>query len=183
MAVAISVVHIIWPDLKIDAITLTLVILAIVPWMAPIFKSLEFPGGWKLEFQEELARVRQEAEVAGLIDSRSMKNNVEYGFMEIAESNPGLAMAGLRIEIEKSLKAIAKHEGIEFKRYGINFLIRGLYEKQIISNQEKAALADIIGTLNRAVHGEELDYHATLWVIDIGPQILSSLNKKIVKAS
>jgi hypothetical protein len=40
------------PDLKIDAITITLLFIALVPWLSPLFKSLEFPGGWKIEFKE-----------------------------------------------------------------------------------------------------------------------------------
>jgi hypothetical protein len=38
---------------------LTLLIVATVPWLAPLFKSLELPGGWKVEFQE-LRKAAQE---------------------------------------------------------------------------------------------------------------------------
>jgi len=52
IALTILAIHLIWPDLKIDATTLILLIIAVVPWLAQTFKSLEFPGGWKIEFQE-----------------------------------------------------------------------------------------------------------------------------------
>jgi hypothetical protein len=44
--------HLVFPNIQIDQITVTLFIVAIVPWLSSIFKSLEFPGGGKLEFQQ-----------------------------------------------------------------------------------------------------------------------------------
>lgn len=178
-SIAIAIIHIVWPSLRIDAITLTLVIVAVVPWLAPLFKSLELPGGLKFEFQE-LERVKQEAKAAGLIDGTIPKKAPSYTFLDVAESNPELALAGLRIELEKSLRALAEQEDVMSERHrGVTFLMRDLHQKQIISNQEMSALADMVGTLNRAVHGQDLDHRATQWVIDIGPQILDSLNKRL----
>ena len=178
-SIAIAAVHMIWPDLKIDAVTLTLVIVAVVPWLAPLFKSLELPGGLKFEFQE-LERVKQEIKAAGLIDGTPPEKASSYTFLDVAESNPELALAGLRIELEKSLRTLAEQQGLASERYrGVGFLMRDLHQKQVISDQEKAALADMIGTLNKAVHGQDLDHRATQWVIDIGPQILDSLNARL----
>lgn len=59
VSLAIVVVHLRWPQLKIDSITLTLLVVAAVPWLAQLFKSLELPGGWKFEFQE-LRKVAQD---------------------------------------------------------------------------------------------------------------------------
>src|SRR3990172_7427214 len=57
-ALLIALVHLIWPNLNIDAITVTLLFVALVPWLSSIFKSLEFPGGWKIEFQEIKEQVK-----------------------------------------------------------------------------------------------------------------------------
>ncbi len=181
VAIVIAVIHVVYPGIEIDTVTLMLVILAIVPWITPLFKSLELPGGFKFEFQE-LKKVEQEAKAAGLIDKTIVKDQKEYSFLDIAATNPELALAGLRIEIEKSLRALAKQKRITSEKHGgIMLLMRDLHQRQIISNRERAALADIVETLNRAVHGRELDYRTTQWVIDIGPQILNSLNERIVK--
>lgn len=51
-AIVIALIRLILPNIKIDAITITLLFIAVVPWLSPLFKSLEFPGGWKIEFQE-----------------------------------------------------------------------------------------------------------------------------------
>lgn len=52
VAIALTLAHLFFPEVRIDAITVTLVIVAAVPWLSPLFKSLEFPGGLKFEFQE-----------------------------------------------------------------------------------------------------------------------------------
>jgi hypothetical protein len=70
-ALAVMVAHLAWPNLRIDAITLGLLILAIIPWLAPLFKSIELPGIGKFEFQElkrEVARKGEEvAALAGRV--------------------------------------------------------------------------------------------------------------------
>ena len=44
-----AVAHLHWPDAKIDAITLALIILAALPWVAILFEEIELPGGWKFK--------------------------------------------------------------------------------------------------------------------------------------
>ncbi len=182
-AIGVGVIHIIWPNLNIDAISLSLIILAVIPWLAPLFRSMELPGGIKFEFQE-LERVQKEAKAVGLVSDQPTKNKYKYPFLEIAETYPQLALASLRIELEKSLKALAMKtkvacsECVNHKGHGVSSLTRDLFHKGVISAQEKAVLEDMIGTLNRAVHDEELDIRAAQWVIDIGPKILDSINSK-----
>lgn len=50
-AIAIAIIHMVWPTLVIDAATVALVVAAILPWLAPIFKKLKVVG-LEVEFQE-----------------------------------------------------------------------------------------------------------------------------------
>lgn len=52
-AFILIIVHLFWPSVIIDSATLLLVVVAVVPWLIPLFKSLELPGGWKFTFQEQ----------------------------------------------------------------------------------------------------------------------------------
>jgi hypothetical protein len=63
VALIAAVAHLLRPDLSIDGVTLGLLVLAILPWLAPFVKSLELPGGWKIEFQE-LKKATEEARSA-----------------------------------------------------------------------------------------------------------------------
>jgi hypothetical protein len=58
-ALLAAAVHLIWPTVKIDAVTLVLVGLAVAPWLAPIFKSIELPGGLRFEYQQIQRQVRE----------------------------------------------------------------------------------------------------------------------------
>lgn len=51
------VVRLIWPDLKIDVVTLGLLALFILPWLTSIVESTEFPGG--VESQVSRCTVRR----------------------------------------------------------------------------------------------------------------------------
>jgi len=41
-----------YPTIKIDAISVGLIIIAFLPWFSELIESAEFPGGWKIKFKE-----------------------------------------------------------------------------------------------------------------------------------
>lgn len=51
-AVALAVVHAVWPSLKIDSVTLVLLIVALVPWIGGFVDKIELPGGVNLQLRE-----------------------------------------------------------------------------------------------------------------------------------
>lgn len=51
-AVLLLIIHLVWPQLQIDAVTLGLALFAALPWLPAILESAELPGGWKVEFRE-----------------------------------------------------------------------------------------------------------------------------------
>ncbi len=180
-AIVIAIVHLVWPDLSIDGITLALFVVAVLPWLAPLLKSLELPGGWKVEFQE-LQKIKNDAAKAGLLEASAIKGVAEeaYSFKQILDQDPNLALAGLRIEVEKRLRKIAEVNGIEMKRPSVYQLLRILTKEQLLSPEESSVLADMNNLLNSAVHGAKIDQRTAEWAIEIGAELLSSLDKKTV---
>ncbi len=154
---------------------MTLLVIAVLPWLAPIFKSLEFPGGWKVEFQE-LQKAAERAEKAGLLAAQAVPPATEFVFQQLAESDANLALAGLRIEIEKRLNSLAEKHGIESRSRGLGQLLRALTQKQALSPEASATLADMTGLLNSAVHGASVDPRATNWAMSVGPRVLKALD-------
>lgn len=177
-ALAIALTHVLWPGLSIDAVTLTLLVVAILPWLAPIFKSLQFPGGWKVEFQE-LQKAAERADEAGLLAAAPAQAAPEFTFQRVVEEDPNLALAGLRIEIEKRLVRLAESRHIEFRNRGIAALLRVLAEHRVLESNARSVLADMTGLLNSAVHGATVDPRATDWAIDVGPRLLQALDDLI----
>ena len=177
-ALAIALVHVVFPGLAIDAVALVLIVAAVVPWLAPLFKSVQIPGGWKVEFVE-LQRVAAEAGDAGLLSSAPAAAQVEYAFQSVAERDPNLALAGLRIELEKRLVRLADAHDVGTAMQGMGRLLRDLARRGILTEDEESVLSDLVHLLNAAVHGASVDPRATEWAMDVGPQLIQSFEEKL----
>ncbi len=181
-AILVALGHIIWPQLAIDAVALALIIIAILPWLAPLVKSLELPGGWRVDFQD-LEKAASRAESVGLLAAKQSEKESSFSFQSIATRDPNLALAGLRIEIEKRLSSLAEIYGLNERRgLGIGQALRALTQAKVLTNEEMSILADMVNLLNSAVHGAQVDSRAATWAIDVGPRLLTSLDERILEA-
>lgn len=181
VALMVAIIHVAFPDLTIDAITVFLLVVALLPWLIPLIRSLELPGGWKVEFQE-LEKAKNKAEKAGLLSNKAKQAKTpSYSFESILDKDPNLALAGLRIELEKRLVQIAKLNKLNVSKASINQLLRLLNQEKILTSEESSALSDMSGLLNAAVHGADVDKRATEWAMEVGPKVLHSLDGKIEK--
>lgn len=179
-ALTIMLTHILFPALKIDSIALILLVISIIPWVAPLFESLEFPGGWKLKFSD-FKNAEDKAENLGLLIKEPKVNQKQYAFQLVANHDVNLALAGLRIEIEKRFIDIAQSHNIILPKAGLGQLLQILKSKQIISSETVSLIADLAGLLNSAVHGATVDPRAADWAVSVGPQLLNALDEKIKK--
>ena len=175
-ALGLALIHLLFPSLAIDAITLGLLAVAIVPWIAPLIKSLELPGGWKVELQE-MYQVSARAQDAGLISAEPGIPAPEHSFQLVADRDPNLALAGLRIEIERRLLRLAEQHQIPLRSRGIGTILRELDKRGVVTSDQRSVLSDLVGLLNSAVHGAEVDRRASEWAMQIGPGLLQSLDK------
>ena len=177
-AVILAFLHMIYPNLSIDMITLALVLIAILPWLQPLIKSVELPGGFKVEMQE-LNNATEKAEAAGLLAKQPLRQNMALSFISVAQTDPILALAGLRIEIEKRLRGISETHGIPDKKLGVRRLTVQLGEHSVLTPQQISILNDLIVLLNNAVHGGDVPPEAAKWAIEIGPRLLASLDEHL----
>jgi hypothetical protein len=177
-ALVLALVHILFPKIAIDGVALVLIVIAVVPWLAPLFKSLELPGGWKVEFQD-LQKVAAKADDAGLLSRAAAAPHTEYAFQAVADRDPNLALAGLRIELEKRLVELCEQHGIGTTMQGMGRLLRELAKIGVLNPDEEAVLADLVHLLNAAVHGAEVDPRATEWAMDVGPQLIQAFEEKL----
>ncbi len=174
-ALAIALVHIRWPDLPIDAITLGLIVIAVVPWLAPYFKSLEFPGGLKVELRERLEKAANLAEQAGILaPPANIAVTAHASASPILYSDPNLALAALRIEIEKRLRTLAEKNNLPIKN--LSKMLYDLTERNVLGKDAYYALQDMIKVLNRAVHGARVNPDAAHFANTIGPRLLKHLD-------
>ena len=109
-AIILLILHLLVPAAAIDAITITLFLIAIIPWMSPIFKSIKLPGGFQIDYQE-LKEISKELDNSDLIAEPNQEPPT-YETNTIESLNPTLQLANLRIEIEKRIRHFAELYGI-----------------------------------------------------------------------
>jgi len=174
VAVAGVAIHIWLPAVAIDAVTLTLLAIAVVSWLAPLFKAIELPGGVKVEFAE-LEKARDEAESAGILVTAPAKPEIRAATAVLSTDDPNLALASLRIELERRLRQIAERNGVVVKQHSVGALLRELQKRELLSHGQSSILADLLPSLNAAVHGASVDPRASAWAREVGSQLLAGL--------
>jgi len=179
VALCIAAVRIIVPNLTIDATMLILLGIAALPWFIGIIESVELPGGVKINLSK-LEKIGQRAETVGLAsDFLSKSEEQQYSFQVVGLEDPNLALAGLRIEIERRLKQLAEKHDIGTRMQGIGSLVNTLSNRDLLGQEERSVILDMISLLNGAVHGAITDRRAATWAMDFGPRLLKALDERI----
>ena len=181
VAFTLILVHAFYPDIRIDEITVMLLVLIVVTWLAPFLKSVEMPGGIKLELTD-LEKAGKKVVDSGLISpAASLKpmQKHKYAFQAVAGDNPNLALSGLRIEIEVRLNELAKNKKLDLQHRGAGYLTRMLEKSSVLSSDEAASIRDLLPLLNQAAHGAQVDEAAFDWAMDFGPQIIGALEDRL----
>ncbi|MBO9449148.1 hypothetical protein J7426_02690 [Tropicibacter sp. R16_0] len=157
---------------KVSTVAATFLGLAALPWLIGLFDKLTLPGGVELDLRKLEQQLDQtETEVH---DS----DKEPFEFLDLRD--PNLALAALRIEIEKRLRKIAQVRGLsqENRRLGIPQLIRTLEDERAIGRSAGAMIRDMLPAMNAAAHGMVVPETADDWVLQNGPKILSLLDEK-----
>lgn len=172
VAVVILILRKLWPDL-LDATDLLILALALLPWLSSILKSVEFPGGGKIEFRDVQSAVSKV--VVG--SPVAVAERAAGHYREISLSmDSNLALVGLRIEIERRVRQLAKRHGFEPQESLIR-TIRGLQIRGVLEGSRMSGLQELVMFGNRAAHGAAVDQEAAAWARDYGPQVLAVLDE------
>jgi hypothetical protein len=177
LALSALVLRMIFPDLLIDAVGLGLIVLAFLPWLSPLVKSAELPGGFKIEFQD----VKDAAEkvTAGFAGDSGPPPTADPAFLALAEQDPNLALVALRIEVEKRLRSLAEKVGIPPRR-SLAQLTIDLQQKGVLDPQSASGLRDLIALGNQAAHGQLASSDVAVAAAEYAPIVLRALDAKLV---
>lgn len=193
LALGFLATHLIWPDLKVDAISVSLLIISVSPWIIQYLKSLELPGGIKIELKDVMNAVekigpqltaKMDAELPGL----EMEAKIEVKpishletLRSLARTDPNLTMVGLRIEVERRLRELSESTGVGAPKTPIQPLLYVLRTAGILDPRLTSALSNLIKFGNQAAHGAEVTSDAAEWMAALAPQMLSDLDDAIKK--
>jgi len=181
------------PSLKLDGITLALLLFSALPWLAPLIRSVELPGGLKIELQEVKAATDKVVETPEVVESSLFAaGDLSLGELDldggaerrqaierlsaVAASDPNLALIGVGIEVEKRLRDLAEKAGIGPTTRSPSYLVAELQTANVLPLSVASGLRDLIALRNRAAHGTTVDEGAARWALDELPTLLSVLD-------
>jgi hypothetical protein len=180
VAVAAIAVRIAFPDIRIDLVTLGLMIVAILPWLSELIESAKFPGGWEVKFRdlrEAGEKVTSSSEPSPTPSHQPPPAaQPEPSYVSVADQDPNLALVGLRIEIEQRIRQLSQRHDLPMNRVSLAKLIRELTRREVIPYGVASGLEDLVTAGNQAAHGASVDPRIADWAITTGPEILAALD-------
>ena len=165
--------RLIWPEVKIDVITIGLFIVALVPWLTAIVESMKFPGGWEIKLRDIEEAGKKVTEARPALESVELPK-----FMVVAEQDPNLALVALRIEVENRLRSLAEKHSISTSG-PLSRLLRELQQKEVLNKAAFHGLQEIVMAGNRAAHGASVEPALADWAFTNGSEILSILDEEL----
>ena len=183
-AIALLVVHIIYPDeFGIDAITIGLLaIILISPYLRFITRIRfgEFAVDISRRHVEELERKTRAVPEAGEKPAGKRASGLQEMLLQIAESDPSLAVVRLAIELENRLRRLAELVSISEKREppvraGIRQLSQFLLKSEVINRSVFDAISVLADMRNKVVHGGRVEEEYAFRVLGSGVSIIQYL--------
>ena len=183
--VALAILHVVFPKASIDSTFIILIIFALMPWLIPYIKTLEISGIGKVELIDRETQVKMQEKIQNLnLEAVEVDNltaqRIDGSLDDIVQGDPKLALVSLRIELEKTLRAIAEKNNVQFYRCGLGKLASILLNDKLINSDEYALLRDLIPPLNSAAHGDIYKYtfDSIIWTLEVGVGLLNSMKTR-----
>jgi hypothetical protein len=188
---AAALVHTIWPNFKLDATYTVVLVIAALPWLAPVIKSIELPGGLKIELhelKEATQKVTSLPATTKTIEFTNARRPIGAAaqspdpfalIREIASTDSTVGLVAFRIELERRLVLLAQKYQIDASRRGVGQLLRELQKREAIPASVASGLTDLIALGNQAAHGAKVSDQAASWMLDVGPRVLGVLDDLI----
>jgi len=187
------IVHMFWSsDIKIDGVTIGLLAVILLSPYLSLIRRIRF-GEIEAEIApRDVAEVRekvheaspaQDTQGGGYTESSEHSRYVQGvvdDLLRVVEADPALALAKLRIEIERLLEEMfelqAEPKQPVRRPSGVLGLLRVLSRDGAIDKPTADAVSSITRVLNEAVHGARIERHRAMEVIDSGITLLERLN-------
>ncbi len=178
-AILLLVLHLIFPNVKLDPVSVVLLFFVVLPWVIPFLKSFELPGGFKIELQDvtDITQKIKDFKIQPSVPKELLPKKVtisEFSDRDeverlkiIAKVDPNLALAGLRLALERQIRFVASSEKItNSDRAPLLSLIKELNRKGILPKVSNEGIQATLHLLNKAVHGAKIETKVAEKVVD-----------------
>ena len=178
---------------SLSSTAIWLVIIIVVLIFLPLLRSAELPWA-KLEFKDLVEDfdsklrdyITKDAAQFGTSERKESASRPEETIYRprreelaqlsrVAEVDPNLAIAGLRIEAEKALRQIARDFNIPLGdlRGSAGRMAHILMQRGAITRKQYSILSDFLALCNKAVHGYDVTPEDARRVFELGEILLS----------
>lgn len=185
-AIALFLIRQRWPNaVRLDSTSFALLAIAAAPWFLHLIDTLELPGGTKIKLREleeavstlPLAAEQPEPESVTKPPLEAVTMHPQW-LPSLAD--PNLSLVGLRIEIEKRLRALAQILELSADtQRSLPRIVRELERVAILNADEAVGLRKMIDAGNRAAHGAEVEIQANAFLVGGAPRLLAWLDTLI----
>ena len=184
IALVLLISHVVgWEKITVDTTTLLLLDILLV---SPLIEQLrKIKVG---EFEAEIAPKeveKVETEVNKHLGERGTKEITETRirpeekyFSDLVERDPILALAEMRLEIERALARLYWLAGLGGQKYKYSgrSLVTDLARSGILPSQLSGPIQDLFSLANRAIHGEYVRKADAKRILEIGTRILEEID-------
>jgi len=167
-------------NISVDSTSiLLLIIILISPFIASV-KKIKY-GDFEAEIDpKEVQKIKTEADKNDELKKSDEETRPEIyaateSIRDLASSDPVIALAKVRIELEKVLNRLARIAGIEIKRPALGMLVKTLSNHEIISTGVGKSLTEVISICNRAIHGETISEDSANTIVSLGIDLLEEI--------
>jgi len=183
LAIFLLIAHtFLFENINVDNISVTLlVVIFLSPFISSI-RKIKF-GDFEAEIDPKEVRKIKEGVEAQLADMPTKQeevfiSNLSNQIIELANNDIVLALAKLRIEIERIIFRLHSALNIQVKvkgRYSLTKMISDLTQRELVPSEVYGSLRQVISICNRAVHGEEIRSQDAKMIIEAGVDLLKIL--------
>jgi len=161
--------------LQVDGVTLAILGLLLAVPLVEYVRKIRI-GEFEAEIAPHEIREARQRVTDEIALARDTDEDAE-GVLALAESDPQLALAKLRIKLEEALRALASSTIGEdrARRMGIGRLADELVRRSVLNPGLAAAIRDVAPLANRAIHGEYVRPQDAQEIAELGVQVLSAL--------
>lgn len=143
-------------------------------------------GGLSAEMTDEVNEIARKVSEISPKDDRVERADKDILNLEsLAESDPPLALANVRVEIENQLQLLYKtylpERAGSGRMLGPRSILESLQRRNIIESSLAAALQDIINVTNRSIHGQDISSQNALKLVDTANRVWLELQYVLVE--
>ncbi len=171
-----------WSEVfTVDFLSVVILFILSIPFVAHYLRKAKIFGA-EFEFKDEIREVYQlvQQSVEKAAEEEAAGKKIIFPFetfkltnvKELVDSDPVLALAALRIEIERKLRLLAYSlDVLTNKEWSLSRIINSIRHKELLSYEKVEALQKIVNMCNKAIHGAAISKEEAKEIIDLADEL------------